>query len=418
MSTPSSHNNNHYRAGNGASQSDYKPPTVAAFSPTPLSGTSLASKRRSSVIVHRRSPLLVATPPVVTRALAFSHPFIVPLNLLAGLLTWTTGDPWQSFLFLAGFWTIGQYGGAVILWAGPVVVVVGLILGLYSRRYSNLTSSTFRVPAAKADLDRANAAEDSGMLHNKSLDEIVETMRVFVTRCNLLIEPFLDLIDFLSTQITPPSPTTRPPLTGLIIRIMLATPIWILLTLPPFHVLTTRRVVMTTGTIFFTYHCRPCRVARVIIWRSLLVRRICTLITGLQFSSSVYESKTPKIPISLAGTRDRPSPGIRFTFVLYENQRRWLGVGWTYSLYPSERAVWTDEMLNPAPSKDEFELPEVHGESAKWLWVDGDDWHVEGATDNSSDGQSSDDVGWVYYDSKVSKSLHYITSLLLKLTPL
>src|ERR1700744_3321710 len=99
-------------------QSDSQPPTVAAFSPSTITGSALTSRQRSSIIVHRKSPLLVATPPSITRALAYSHPFILPLNTLAGLLTWTTGDPWQSFLLVGGFWAIVLYSDAIILGAG------------------------------------------------------------------------------------------------------------------------------------------------------------------------------------------------------------------------------------------------------------------------------------------------------------
>src|SRR5271156_976456 len=109
------------------------PPPVAAFSPNNISGSSMASKQRSSIIVHKKSPLLVATPPQITRALAYSPPFLLPLNRLAGLLTWTSSDPWESFLLLAGFWGIVLYGDALMRWAGPIVVVMGLILGMYSR---------------------------------------------------------------------------------------------------------------------------------------------------------------------------------------------------------------------------------------------------------------------------------------------
>ncbi|KGM92636.1 uncharacterized protein PADG_11088 [Paracoccidioides brasiliensis Pb18] len=109
---------------------DGAPPTVAAFAPTTISGLSLASRQRSTIVVHRKSPLLVATPPPVTRALAYSHPFLLPLNRLAGLLSWTTGDPWESFLLVACFCATVLYGDVILLWAGPLLVVLGLILAM------------------------------------------------------------------------------------------------------------------------------------------------------------------------------------------------------------------------------------------------------------------------------------------------
>ncbi|OOF93790.1 hypothetical protein ASPCADRAFT_398175 [Aspergillus carbonarius ITEM 5010] len=383
-------------------QADSQPPTVAAFSPTTISGSSVTSRQRSSIIVHRKSPLLVATPPQITRALAYSHPFILPLNKLVGLLTWTTGDGWQSFLLVAAFWMLVLYGDVIILWAGPLLVVIGLILGMYWRRYSPLSS---RAHLGEKQGHRRVVSDNFPHRH-ETLDEIVETLRTFTTRCNILLEPLVELTDFLSTQRTATSATTRPALTTLFFRILFVTPIWIALTLPPVYLITTRRVIMILGTIILTYHSRPARVSRVILWRSLTIRWICSMITGLSFSSSVDKSQSSLMQshghaVNIATRRRGDSSGVRFTFVIYENQRRWLGIGWTYSLFPSERAAWTDEHLNPVPSKAYFDLPGVENGNAQWRWVEDSDWHIEGADDSSGKSESkADGGGWVYYDNK------------------
>jgi hypothetical protein len=427
-----------YASEDGPSALSYDPntPTEAAFSPQNLSGASTTSKQRSTIIVHKKSPLLVATPPQVTRALAYSHPFLLPLNKLVGLLSWSTDDPWESFLLVAGFWAITLYGSELLLWTGPILVVVGLILGMYSRRYSPLSSTS------RTGEKHSHKREPSDVMatHHKSLDEIVETLRIFTSRCNILLEPFLSLTDFLSTQRTATSATTRPALTTLFIRILLVTPLWILLTLPPFYILTAHRVILTFGTIALTWHSRPARVSRVILWRSLTVHRICSFITGLSFSQTPDTSSASSTNSKLAPTRLPPrrktksqeniasdlamkhratSPGVRFTFILYENQRRWLGLGWTSAMLAYERASWTDEHLNPAPGKDRFELPYVESGTARWRWVEGSTWKIEGgsstATNTSSPTKASskgkksdtgagvvgnDGGGWIYYDNK------------------
>jgi hypothetical protein len=84
-----------------------------------------------------------------------------------------------------------------------------------------------------------------------------------------------------------------------------------------------------------------------------------------------------------------------------------VGLGWTTSLLAYERSAWTDEHLNPAPSKEEFELPDVEGGNARWRWVDGSQWLVEGAGEfheggaKAKDGTSDGGQGWIYYDNKV-----------------
>lgn len=380
---------------------DSQPPTVAAFAPSTIAGSALTSRQRSSVIVHRKSPLLVATPPSITRALAYSHPFLLPLNKFVGLITWTTGDPWQSFLLVATFWAVVLYSDAIILWAGPILVVVGLILGMYGRRYSPLSSTI-----TTGEKHQRSPSADNTTRHQKSLDDIVETLRTLTYRCNILLEPLLDLTDFLSTQRTATSATTRPALTALFIRILLVTPIWIALTLPPFYLITTRRIVITVGTVVLTYHSRPARVSRVILWRSRLVRRLCAIVTGLSITeppsnSQKAQAEAQGVGMNISTKRRKDSGGVRFTFVVYENQRRWLGIGWTYSLFPSERSAWTDEHLNPVPAKDSFELPDVRTGDAKWRWVTGSEWRVEGAdTTNKSESKAASE-GWIYYDNKV-----------------
>jgi hypothetical protein len=406
---------------------DPNPPTVAAFSPVTLSNASSANKQRSTILVHQKSPMLIATPPQITRALAYSHPFLLPLNKLAGLLTWTSGDPWESFLLLAAFWAIVLYGGAVMRWAGPIVVVMGLILGMYSRRYSPLSSAGWTDEKLKKGHKR-EVSEATNLRHQKTLDEIVETLKEFTSRCNVLLDPLLELTDFLSTQRTATSATTRPALTTLFLRIILVTPLWILLTFPPIRIITTKRICLVTGTIFFTWHSRPARVSRTILWRSSLVRRICAVITGLKFESPVSKSPPPqsqvgKLPTpalpsrelskgasltaTAAAKRRSQTPGVKFTFILYENQRRWVGLGWTSSLLAYERAAWTDEHLNPVPSKDDFELPDVEGGNVRWRWVEGSQWLVEGAKEyeqggsKAKDGTTDGGQGWIYYDNKV-----------------
>lgn len=480
------------------------PPTYASFSPATLSSTAptstSAAKRRSTILVHQKSPLLLATPPQITRALAYSHPFLLPLNRLVGLLTWTTGDPWESFLLLAGFWAAVLYGDTVVRVAGPLVLVLCLIGGMYGRRFSPLSSSGWSEPglgggdgtALPAEAKAAKAARRSKNLsvdgmpekngkagnggtgtggtsghtrnqgsmsevtntrHQKTLDEIVETLREFTARCNILLEPLLELTDFLSTQRTPTSATTRPALTTLFVRILLCIPFWILLTLPPLRIITTRRVILILGTILLAWHARVIRVTRAILWRSSTIRRVLALVTGLHFegvaqppptpstaatesaassAASASKTKPPSSPTNIKTPRESEltkalrrarrgrGTGVRFTFIIYENQRRWVGIGWTTSLFSYERPAWTDEHNNAVPPRREFELPEVEdGSNMRWQWADGSRWRVDGVPDDAVmagaekagewdyDGPGGR-MGWVYYDNKVRFAVPFL----------
>ncbi|KAI5201164.1 Pex24p-domain-containing protein [Aureobasidium subglaciale] len=380
-----------------------KPPTVAAFSPTSHSFPS--TRQRSTILVHQKSPLLLATPPQVTRALAYSHPFIVPLNKLVGLLSWTTGDAWESFLFVAAFWFTVLYGGYILRYTGPLILVTLLIVGMYFRRYSPLSSTGWTGEKKKGH----KRDHSDGIKHRKSLDEILSTLQTFTTRCNILLDPLLRLTDFLSTQQTATSATTQPALTTLFIRIMLTSPLWWALTLPPLRIITTKRIVLVFGTILMSWHSRPARISRTILWRSKTVRDICTIITGLDLGvPSAYAPPLPPRPGTKGAVNVNAKPndtgeGIRFTFTLHENQRRWLGIGWTASMLAYERNSWTDEHLNPTADPAHFELPEVDGGMAKWQWVDDSEWYVElpsSKKNKSKDAALDDDDAWIYYDNK------------------
>lgn len=375
-------------------------PTFAAFSPNQQT----ASQRRNqrSVLIHQKSPLLVSTPPQITRALAYSHPYILPLERFAGLVAWRSGDPWESFLLLAVFWFVTLYVDDVLRWAGPVVIVVAMIVGLYTRRYSPLSSTTWT--DAKSKRKRADSEA------RKSLDDILNTLQRFTTNCEACIEPFRQLSEFLSTQSTPTSATTRPALTTLFIRILAFTPFWIVLTLPPFRIITTQRIVLVLGTTALSWHSRYAQICRSILWKSRTVKRSLTFLTGLDLTKPAHDPTRP-LPLpprarDVVSAKGK-SPGVRFTFTIYENERRWLGLGWSKQMFSYERQPWTDDHLDECPAPDAYALPATDNAGTRWRWVGGSAWHVEGMTSEREKsakriggGGGGDESGWVYCDSK------------------
>lgn len=422
----SSTNHNQSDVGSSSTQESHDPPTFAAFSPH-TGFTSVPANPRSVISIEKKTPLLISTPPQVTRALAQIYPYLLIANKLVGLLSWTTNDPWESFLALASFWAVVLYGDATLRYAGPLIAVVGLILCMYWRRFSPLSSSVWNEERRRRS--QASKDLDDNTSHHKSLDHVIDTLKLFTLRCNILVDPLLELTNFLSTQQTAVSATTRPALTSLFIRIILLTPVWIVLTSPFVQFITTKRMVLTIGTISLTWHSAPAKVTRTILWRSRSVRQISAMVTGLRFSPVDDTSRKAEAVMlqttralkaqantSKDGERGSAPQVIRFTFTLYENQRRWIGIGWTSSMLSYERASWTDDHLNPMPPKDEFHLPEVEGAGARWKWIEGVDWQLEG-TELSSKNSASEqadkshqeaDAGWIYYDNKVISPKHML----------
>lgn len=281
------------------------------------------------------------------------------------------------------------------------------------------------------------------------------------------------MLRFISTGSSATTTSTSPMLITFIIRAIIISPVWFFLSVYPFRLITTNRIVLISGTVVLSWHSRPAKVTRAILWRSRHVRLICEKATGVSFTllppSGIPPPLPPRKPVEIPGvplgsssgkrhhhhrhhkhrksssaspltTLTAPpasgpiqssistplaptpstSPGVKFTFTIYENQRRWIAIGWTSSLFAYERAPWTDEHLQPCPPPDEFKLPETQpGSGVKWRWVEGEDWWVEGADKVSGresrlrglkermgktlgkENTGGEDEGWIYYDNKV-----------------
>ncbi|POS83514.1 hypothetical protein EPUL_004711, partial [Erysiphe pulchra] len=408
----------------GSIESDsHDAPTTAAFSPVNLSNSCSTTKRRSIIIVHQKSSLLITTPPQITRVLVYSHLILLPLNKVVGLVTWTSGDPWESFLLVVAFWATVLYGDKVIRYATPLVISLTLLLCIYTRQG---TTNPFTIWAREQKFKKQTNtnSETSHVKHQVTLEEIVETLRIFTNRCHVLIDPFNDFFDKFELQ-TSRSISAKHWPNSLFLRLVLFSIAWIVLNLEPIQLITTKRFILFFGTLALTWHSQPNRVARAILWRNAILRRFCRSISGLQRTiptplSGLDEKSKPmslsseKTPLtqesvssihSLQNQNFSHSFGIKFTFSIYENQRRWVGLGWTTNLFAYERAAWTDEYLIPVPPKEQFKLPIVEDSSMAWKWVDGSIWMVEGVGEINEGGAKASDgadekMGWIYYDNK------------------
>ncbi|KAG0268761.1 peroxisome- protein [Actinomortierella ambigua] len=108
-----------------------------------------------------------------------------------------------------------------------------------------------------------------------------------------------------------------------------------------------------------------------------------------------------------------------YKFVLYENQRWWLGLEWTPMMLPNDRAPWTDDHLEPTPSKSAFQLPPPHivheavagqpdkvlRKSQEWRWLD-THWHLKRHSDDDRDGWEYANNHWQKWSYKNRKGAY------------
>jgi hypothetical protein len=78
--------------------------------------------------------LLDSTPPQIVRALAQAGPLIHGLNVVLGLLTWTSGNDWLSFFLVVAWWVVCLFGSWIIKFAGNFVPVAIIALAYTFQR--------------------------------------------------------------------------------------------------------------------------------------------------------------------------------------------------------------------------------------------------------------------------------------------
>lgn len=361
------------------------------------------------------SPLLASTPPTISISLSRTYPLLLFLDRVLSLITWTSDDPWASFLLVCGWVISVLYFEPILKYLAPLLPVLFLWGLIYCKKQIN------------RDISR-----------HPGLDHMVHTLGNVASRTSLLVEP-------LTTLANNTTPADIP-------RLALAA-----LSIAPFYALIAARtmkpctVLLITGVFVLTYHSVYARVTRAVLWRSRSVRRVVVYFTGGSSGTAKSNTSLTTNKISTNSIIRDSKNATRFVFVVYENQRRWLGIGWTGNLLSYERAPWTDEFLNQASPPSTFELPDSSSGLTNatmtslglgnmtgnlvWRWrdkvwkldltndgalvvnsrqlVDGDDEGDEGEKDAVSKrrvkpkstlvADPSPNEGWIYYDNTWKK---------------
>ncbi|KAH3665808.1 hypothetical protein OGAPHI_003996 [Ogataea philodendri] len=326
------------------------------------------------------SPLLSSTPPTVSKSLVKSYPYLITANKLLGIITWTDDSAYLSLLVTTSISLLILYFENIIIYFGHLSIVA--LISLYSVFHSYV---------------------DREIKKNPSLDDVIHCLTTVSVRADILLFPISSL-NLTSTD-----------LRRLLFTTIFLSPAYIFIS---YLILPPRTLLLILTLFFLTYHSSWSRVTRKLLWRSSTVRLLCFYVTGLDFESqhanknSLFKiamnktNKKLKEVTTLAGSKNNGP--VRFTYVLYENQRRWLGVGWTPNLLSYERTPWTDEFLNEADSPEDFELPQLNDDTGMyWRWVD-KTWRLDLTNDGalqlpSSKFKTTADPkpgdGFIYYDN-------------------
>ncbi|KAK6198941.1 uncharacterized protein RJT21DRAFT_109350 [Scheffersomyces amazonensis] len=345
------------------------------------------------------SPLLSSTPPTVAKSLIRAYPYLLIINKLLSIATWTNDDYWINIIIISIFSLFILYFENLVIWLGHIIIVG--IITLYTILNNKILEETKEHP---------------------TLDDVVQSLTATCIKADMLLNPITSLA-FTSYDIK-----------RLLFTTIFLTPLYLIVS---FLVIKPRIILLITGIYMLTYHSSYSRVIRRIVWKIKLARLLVFYLTGLDFSqaknSSLFAAAFAKVQKSTglttlnnqSSTNNKP---VRFTYVIYENQRRWLGIGWTSNLLSYERAPWTDEFLNESSSVDAFKLPNANDaqstgsasgdngvdrlDGATWRWVD-KTWRLDLTNDGAitlqnnkrskTNANPGSDEGFIYYDNTWKK---------------
>ncbi|BFZ53511.1 hypothetical protein PYCC9005_000536 [Savitreella phatthalungensis] len=361
-----------------------------------------ASQRLGQTTYQPQSTaVLKDTPPSIVVALTQLAPIIRVLDTALAWFTWTSDDNWSSFLVLATWWLVCLYGDVVLAYAGNWVLLLGLFVGYIGKK-----TQARRVARAVARGDDVNKALLGSRAHQRDTTELLNVtlfeLDCFRARCHLVygtLEPLIRLIMW-----------EEPRQSAIIsVRLLLVSPIYVGL----LYLLTKRTFILILGTIALTFTSPWFKVIMTVSWRLRIVRHIVSALIGINYlpGESKFMSAVMRSPAAAAFRVEEIEPNLgdplssksssRFTTTIsiVENQRRWLGLGWTPSLLPHERAPWTDNDGNVVPDPDAYGLPDkrtiVEEDGVMrviaWAWLD-NQWRIE------KDGGRDTD-GWIYTDN-------------------
>lgn len=356
-------------------------------SPTEESETRAAFTGRSSALNERiggeaeprSSPLLSSTPVAVSKVLVRAYPYFIIADKVLSVLTWTDEDVWLSALLVAIYTALVLYFEAIVTFFGHIFVMVVLV------GYSFLSKYIANEMTAKP-----------------TLDDIVHLLTSLSVKSDLFLNPITSLA------------LTSYDIKRILFTTVFLSPLYVIIT---YFIFSPRSFLLVLGVYILSYHSVFSRVTRKMLWRFRLVRLFSFYLTGLDFGgininkdSGIFAAvKRVNEKVSIHNKDGKP---ILFTYVLYENQRRWLGIGWTSNLLSYERTAWTDEFLNESSPTDKFDLPETEGGSGlTWRWVD-KTWRLDLSSDGAIQLPSSKpkttanpgpDDGFIYYDNTWKK---------------
>ena len=78
---------------------------------------------KSKTSKPQTSPLLSATPPTVSKALVKAYPYLLIVNKLLSIATWTNDDCWINVVMICVYSLAVLYFESLVIWFGHIIIV-------------------------------------------------------------------------------------------------------------------------------------------------------------------------------------------------------------------------------------------------------------------------------------------------------
>lgn len=362
------------------------------------------------------SPMFSSTPPMISKTLVKFYPYLILFDNFLSVITWTGENIWYSVLFTFIYIAVVFYINQLVRYFGHIIIV-SLLLG-YSKFDKFIESVIYQ---------------------NPTLEDINNVMNRVSYKFDILLLP-LNNLKLQNVE-------------RLLLTALIVSPIHIILSL---LILPPQKFLLIMGLFVITYHSPWSKVTRRLLWKFQFIRKLMFYITGLntgginskdegilaavqkqvnrisniqdfsgnnllhfQINTTDERADTKadntEFDLSINDKHDikkfiEKGKPIKFTYVLYENQRHWIGAGWKDSMLSYERSAWTDEFLNDALSPDKFTLPKDNN-GMKWQWID-KTWRLDltndgaipiSSTKKKTTADPTPDEGYIYYDNQWKK---------------
>ncbi|OBA24541.1 Pex24p integral peroxisomal membrane peroxin [Metschnikowia bicuspidata var. bicuspidata NRRL YB-4993] len=341
---------------------------------------------------------LLVDNPLLASALSNIFPYLLVIDNALKIVTWTNDDPFLNILFVALYSVIVLYWKYLKYWFIP---------SLAALVFSSVVWNT------------SSIMHDAKFDEKPTIDEVLLTLHNITVRFELLLRPAKHLDMSMRNYIK------------MVLGAVILSPIHLVIVK---FLFLPQTCLWFVGVLALTYHSPFSFAVRRLLWRSAYLRKVIYHLTGLniRLMRSNYSSPTSRAHETISRTHspsgtdvevqassnpiaDTVQAAINFVILkkvvvsltqlkhvvrydVLENERRWLGLGWSKYLLPNERASFCYEKLMlsaPDPHTDaEFVFPVYENDlfTYQWQWVD-DKWSID-----LEYNRSRFPTGWVYYD--------------------